>query len=133
MKSPSGLSVTSDPGEALADSKAVILAVPSRPCATNIRVIKPHITKYMIITSAAKGLEIGTNKRMSQVIAEEIDPKLKHNICVLSGPNLAREILMGLPAATVAAAEETETARTMQRLLTTPNLCVYTHSDIAGG
>jgi glycerol-3-phosphate dehydrogenase (NAD(P)+) len=129
---PSGLSVTSDPAEALADSRAVILAIPSQTMRTNVRTIKPYLTKSMIITSAAKGLEIGTNRRMTQVINEEIDPKLKHNICVLSGPNLAREVLMGLPAATVAAAEDQEIARTMQRLLTTPNLCVFTHNDVAG-
>jgi glycerol-3-phosphate dehydrogenase (NAD(P)+) len=129
---PSCLSVTDNPGEALADSKAVIMAVPSQTMRANIKVIKDYLTKSMVITSAAKGLEIGTNRRMSQVIAEEIDPKLKHNICVLSGPNLAREILMGLPAATIAAAEDQETARTLQRLLTTPNLCVYTHTDVAG-
>ncbi len=86
----------------------------------------------MLIASAAKGLEIGTNLRMSQVIAEEIDPRLHRNICVLSGPNLAREILMGLPAATIAAAEDPDTSRMMQRLLTTPNLCVYTHTDVIG-
>jgi glycerol-3-phosphate dehydrogenase (NAD(P)+) len=129
---PSSLSVTSDPGEALADSRAVILAIPSQTMRSNIRVIKSFLTRSIVIASAAKGLEIGSNRRMSQVIAEEIDPKLKHNICVLSGPNLAREILMGLPAATVAAAEDQEIARTMQRLLTTPNLCVFTHSDVAG-
>jgi glycerol-3-phosphate dehydrogenase (NAD(P)+) len=129
---PSGLSVTCDPGEALADSRAVILAIPSQTMRNNVRIIKPHLTRSMIISSAAKGLEIGTNRRMSQVIAEEIDPKFKSNICVLSGPNLAREILMGLPAATIAAAEDQEIARTMQRLLTTPNLCVYTHNDVAG-
>ena len=86
----------------------------------------------MLIASAAKGLEIGTNLRMSQVIAEEIDEQLHHNICVLSGPNLAREILMGLPAATIAAAEDEDVSRMMQRLLTTPNLCVFTHTDVIG-
>ena len=129
---PSGISVTNDPGEALADSKAVILAIPSQTMRQNIRIIKPHLARSMVIASAAKGLEIGTNRRMSQVIAEEVDSKLKHNICVLSGPNLAREVLMGLPAATIAASENQEAARTLQRILTTPNLCVYTHTDVIG-
>jgi glycerol-3-phosphate dehydrogenase (NAD(P)+) len=126
------LSVTEDPHEALAESKAVILAVPSQTMRQNVQIIKKHITKSMLVASAAKGLEIGTNQRMSQVIAEEIDKRLQHNICVLSGPNLAREVLMGLPAATVAAADDEETGRMMQRLLTTPNLCVFTHTDVIG-
>ncbi len=128
----SNLTVTADPHEALADSKAVILGVPSQTMRENMRGIQKHITKSMLVASAAKGLEIGTNRRMSQVIAEEMDPKFRNNICVLSGPNLAREILMGLPAATVAAAEDPDVSRMMQRLLTTPRLCVYTHTDVIG-
>jgi glycerol-3-phosphate dehydrogenase (NAD(P)+) len=129
---PSCLSVTNDPGEALSNAKAVILAIPSQTMRQNVQAIKAYLTSSMIVTSAAKGLEMGTNRRMSQVIAEEIGSSLKHNICVLSGPNLAREVLMGLPAATIAAAEDIEKARIIQRLLTTPNLCVFTHTDVAG-
>jgi len=129
---PSSLHVTDDPHEALADSKAVILAVPSQTVRQNIRIIKPYITRSMLVASAAKGFEMGTNLRMSQVIAEEINPRFRPNICILSGPNLAREVLMGLPAATIAAAEDENVSRMMQRLLTTPNLCVYTHNDVIG-
>jgi glycerol-3-phosphate dehydrogenase (NAD(P)+) len=129
---PSSLGVTHNPQEALAESRAVILAVPSQTMRLNLQSIKQTFSKSIIIASAAKGLEIGTNRRMSQVIAEEVDPRLRHNICVLSGPNLAREVLMGLPAATVVASEDPETSRMMQRLLTTPNLCVFTHNDVTG-
>jgi glycerol-3-phosphate dehydrogenase (NAD(P)+) len=69
---------------------------------------------------------------MSQIIAEEINPRFRSNICVLSGPNLAREVLRGLPAATVAAAENGSVARKVQRLLTTPNLCIFTNTDVVG-
>ena len=129
---PANFRVIENPREALADSKAVILAVPSQTMRTNIQVISQFLSKSVIIASAAKGLEIDSKKRMSQVIAEEIDPKLKHNICVLSGPNLAREIMLGLPAATIVASESDEVSRAMQRLLTTPNLCVFTHHDVIG-
>ncbi len=129
---PSSLSVTSDPQEALADSRAVILAVPSQTMRQNLQTIKKYISKYMLIASAAKGIEIGTKLRMSQVIAEEINTHQHNNICVISGPNLSREILMGLPAATVVAAQKAEVSRAMQRLLATPTLCVYTHTDVTG-
>jgi glycerol-3-phosphate dehydrogenase (NAD(P)+) len=128
----SNLSVTHSPREALADSKAVILAVPSQTMRQNVQNIKSCLSKSIIIASAAKGIEIGTRLRMSQVIAAEIDPRLHQNICVISGPNLSREILMGLPAATVVAAQDKEVSRTMQKFLTTPNLCVYTHTDVTG-
>ena len=129
---PPQLSVTSSVSESLADVKAVILVVPSQAMRQNVRLIAGHLKGSMLIVSATKGLEIGSNKRMSQVIAEEIDPRFHSNICVLSGPNLAREILCGLPAATVVAAENGSVAKIAQRLLTTPNLCVYTNTDVLG-
>jgi glycerol-3-phosphate dehydrogenase (NAD(P)+) len=86
----------------------------------------------MIVISAAKGLETGSNKRMSQVIAEEIDPRFRSNICVLSGPNLSREIIRHLPAASVVAAEDEAVARKAQKLLTAPNFCVYINTDVIG-
>jgi glycerol-3-phosphate dehydrogenase (NAD(P)+) len=121
---PPQLSVTSQIGEAMDDVNAVILAVPSPTMRQNISQVESHLTKSTLVVSAAKGLEIGSNKRMSQVIAEEINPRFQSNICVLSGPNLAREILRNLPAATVAAAYDQATARKAQRLLTAPNLCI---------
>ncbi len=129
---PPQLSVTSSLGDSLADVKAVILVVPSQTMRQNVRLIAGHLKGSMLIVSATKGLEIGSNKRMSQVIAEEIDPRFHSNICVLSGPNLAREILGGLPAATVVTAENGSVAKVVQRLLTTPNLCVYTNTDVLG-
>ncbi len=126
------LLVSADPGQVLEDSRAVFLAVPSQTLRQNVRVIKPYLDPNMILISAAKGLEIGTKLRMSQVIATETGANLHHNVCVISGPNLSREILQGLPAATVAAAEDEEVSRAVQRLLTIPNLCVYTHTDVIG-
>jgi len=129
---PPQLLVTHDLNEALDEAKAVILVVPSQSMRQNIKLVASHLNKSMLVVSAAKGLEIGSGKRMSQVIAEEINPRFRSNICVLSGPNLAREVLRGLPAATVAAAEDKSVARKVQRLLTTPNLCVFTNTDVVG-
>ncbi len=129
---PPQLLVTHDLNEALDEAKAVILVVPSQSMRQNIKLVASHLNKSMLVVSAAKGLEIGSGKRMSQVIAEEINPRFQSNICVLSGPNLAREVLRGLPAATVAAAEDKSVARKVQRLLTTPNLCVFTNTDVVG-
>jgi glycerol-3-phosphate dehydrogenase (NAD(P)+) len=129
---PESIHITSQIGEAMKDTDAVILAVPSPTMRQNISVVESHLTKSTIIISAAKGLEAGSNKRMSQVIAEEINPRFVSNICVLSGPNLAREIIHDLPAAAVVASDDGNTARKAQKLLTCPNFCVFTNSDVIG-
>jgi len=129
---PPQLMITSVLGEAMARVRAVILAVPSQTMRQNIKLVAEHLEKSTLIVSAAKGLEVGSNKRMSQVIAEEINPDFRVNICVLSGPNLSREILQDLPAVTVAAAAKESVARKAQRLLATPKFCVYTNTDVIG-
>jgi len=129
---PPQLTVTSSLKEALARASAVILAVPSQTMRQNIRLIKEHLRASMLIVSVAKGLEVVSNKRMSQVIAEEIGPSFQANICVLSGPNLAREIIKGLPASAVVAAEGETVVRKAGRLLAAPNFSVYTNNDVIG-
>ena len=129
---PSPLLITSVLSDAVKDAGAVILAVPAQSMRQNIKLVAEHLEKSMLIVSAAKGLEIGSNKRMSQVIAEEIDPDFRPNICVLSGPNLSREILLNLPAVTVVAAFKDSVARKAQRLLNAPKFCVYTNNDVIG-
>ncbi len=126
------LSVTSSLSEALVGAMAVIIAVPSQSMRQNIKLVAEHLDGLMLIVSGAKGLEVGSSKRMSQVIADEIEARFRSNICVISGPNLSDEILRGSPAATVAAAKDEAIARRVQKLLTTPNLCVYTNTDVAG-
>ena len=132
IKFPPCLTITSSPAEALSRAKAVILAVPSQTMRRNIKIFAEHLKRGTLIVSAAKGLEIGSNKRMSQVIADEISPRLHPFICALSGPNLSREVMKDLPAATVIAAEDEGMAKTAQKLFTTPNFCVFTNRDIIG-
>ena len=129
---PHELSITNSLSDSLARARAVILVPPSQRMRQNIKLVAEYLTKPVLIISASKGLEIESGKRMSQVIAEEIKPAYHSNICVLSGPNLSEEILNGLPAATVIAAEDEAIARKAQKLLTAPNLCVFTNHDMLG-
>jgi glycerol-3-phosphate dehydrogenase (NAD(P)+) len=129
---PPEMIITSNIAEAMEDVAAVIMAVPSATMRQNILQMESHLTRSTIIVSAAKGLEVGSNKRMSEVIAEGIDPRFQSNICVISGPNLAREIMHNLPAAAVVASEDVNTARKAQKILTSPNFCVFTNSDTIG-
>ena len=129
---PDNLSVTSAVEEALEGAALVILAVPSQRVRANVGILKDHLHESTRVLSAAKGLELGTLKRMSCVIADELDPKFHSSICVLSGPNLSREIIAGQPAATVIASGDADTAREAQALLMMPNFRVYTNSDVIG-
>ncbi len=129
---PPQLSVTSSLDEALAGAEVVIVAVPSQTMRRNMGLVGGKIGESVLVISAAKGFELGSLKRMSQVIAEEIAPPLRGNVCVLSGPNLSGEILRGLPAATVVAAEDEAVAERARKLLTAPNFCVYTNTDVMG-
>ena len=126
------LSITTSLPEALDDADAVILAVPSQRMRDNIKAASGYLKGSMLVVSAAKGLEITSNKRMSQVIADEISPSFWPNICVHSGPNLSAEILQGLPAVAVVAAWNELIARKVQKLLNTPSICLYTNSDVIG-
>lgn len=129
---PPEIMITSDAAAAMAKTSAVILVVPSPTMRQNIAQVARYLTRSMLVISAAKGLEVSSHKRMSQVIAEEINPGFHANICVLSGPNLAREIIRHLPAASVVAAADKGTARKAQRLLTCPNFCLFTNTDVIG-
>jgi len=129
---PKEITITHQIDEALDGASAVILPVPSDTMRQNISRIANHLTRSTIIISASKGLELGSNKRMSEVIAEEINPRFHVNICALSGPQLSREIIHNLPAAAVVASEDRSTANKAQRILTCPTFCVFTHTDIIG-
>jgi len=129
---PPDIKITSSIEEALEGADAVILAVPSQTMRQNIKIASPYITSSTLVISAAKGLEIESGKRMSQVIAEEISKDFWYNICVLSGPNLAWEILHGHPAVTIVAADKDAQTRKAHKLLTAPNFCAYTNTDVIG-
>jgi glycerol-3-phosphate dehydrogenase (NAD(P)+) len=132
LEFPPSLSITSSMKDAMSLAGAVVMAVPSQTMRQNIEAVKPYLKTYKLIVSAAKGLEIGSNKRMSQVIADVIDPVYHKNICVLSGPNLFREILLDLPAAAVVAAGDEAIAQKAQKMFAGPNFSVYTNHDIVG-
>jgi glycerol-3-phosphate dehydrogenase (NAD(P)+) len=125
-------SFTSDIGEALNGARLVIWAVPSQTLRPNVSLASSHLTRSMILMSAVKGLELNTGKRMSQVLADEVAPALRQQVCVISGPNLAREINRGLPAASVIAAGDISLAGRARELLVSPRFELSTNTDVIG-
>jgi glycerol-3-phosphate dehydrogenase (NAD(P)+) len=125
-------SSTSHIEEALSEANLVIWAVPSQKLRENVRQAKDYLTSSMLLMSAAKGLEVDSGKRMSQVLAEEIAPSLRRQICVLSGPNLAGEIAQGLPAVSVIAAQNIALTERAKGLMESPKFVLYTSDDVIG-
>jgi len=125
-------SSTSHIEDALRETDLVIWAVPSQKLRQNVSQTRDYLSNSMLLMSAAKGLEADSGKRMSQVIEEEVVPALKHQICVLSGPNLAREISQGLPAASIIASKDIAIAERARELMSSAKFLLFTSDDVVG-
>ncbi len=130
-KFPETLHVTSELEGLLEGVKYVVFSVPSQVLRKVIGSITTQITQDMILVNTAKGLEMSTGLRMSEVMKEEILGKYHKNIVALSGPTHAEEVANKLPTTILAAGEE-EKAKGVQELFTTNNFRVYLGKDIIG-
>jgi glycerol-3-phosphate dehydrogenase (NAD(P)+) len=128
---PAGLAATVDPVAALAGADAAVLAVPSQSLRENLAPWARLLPQEMPIVSLAKGVELGTLKRMSEVI-REVTGVPRERICVITGPNLATEIGQGQPTAGVVACEEHDLAVAVQRATGGPYFRPYTNHDVTG-
>ena len=126
---PSGLRATASIEEAVSDADVVVMAVPSHGFRAMAREAAPFLRPWVPIVSLSKGIERETLKRMSEVAAEEMPGR---PVGVMTGPNLAKEILAGQPAASVVAIPDATIAAELQRILTRPSLRVYTNPDVVG-
>jgi glycerol-3-phosphate dehydrogenase (NAD(P)+) len=126
---PASLKAVSDPQGAMVEADFVVLAVPSQALRSNLR--QWRIPQNAIVVSLAKGIELGTGLRMSEVIAEagNISPE---RIAVVTGPNLAREIAERQPSASVVASVSLATAEALQSVCHTARFRAYTNTDVIG-
>ena len=129
---PDALTVSHDPEEAMGGAGMAILAVPSSSFRNNVRWVRGALEGSPLVLSVSKGLERDTGKRMSQILQDELPQRLHRRICVLSGPNLALEIVAGKPASTVVASLEHVVAEEAQSVLMSPYFRVYTNEDTIG-
>lgn len=133
MRLPDCVTATSDAGEALDGADLVVIAVPSQTLRENLGAwtaagaIDPEAT----LVSLMKGIELGTGKRMSEVIAEVADVDAGR-VVVVSGPNLAGEIAYSQPAAAVVACTDVERAAVVQYAIATGYFRPYTNDDVIG-
>ena len=125
------ITATHDPTEAADGAEAVVLAVPSQSLRDNLADWAGVLPNAVPLVSLMKGVELGTTKRMSEVIAE-LTGAGPERIAVVSGPNLAREIAEGQPAASVVACADEGTAARLQKLCHSPTFRPYTNNDVVG-
>ena len=122
---------TTDPAEALDGSELVVFAVPSQRLRENLVGWAPLIPPSAILVSLMKGVELGTTKRMSEVIREVAGAE-EERVAVVSGPNLALEIAQRQPAASVVACADEAIAARIQAICHTPYFRPYTNTDVVG-
>ena len=123
------LRATSDMEEAIAGADVVIVGIPSHNFRSVLNDIKDFVRPWVPIVSLTKGLEISTGMRMSEVIKEVLPG---HPVGVLSGPNLAREVMDGSAAASVIAMQDPVIIKELQKLFNVGLFRVYSNHDLIG-
>ncbi|MEO5610725.1 MAG: NAD(P)H-dependent glycerol-3-phosphate dehydrogenase [Ornithinibacter sp.] len=131
LRLPERIRATSDPFEASAGADIVVLAVPSQTLRANLTTWGGALPQSAAVVSLMKGVELGTTKRMSEVISE-VGRVEQERIVVVSGPNLAREIAAKQPAASVVAAGSEAMAERVAAACAAPYFRPYTGTDVVG-
>ncbi len=131
VRLPDRVWATARAAEALDGMTTVVLVVPAQTLRANLEAWAPMLAEGATLVSMAKGIELGTLMRMSQVIVSVtgVDPA---QVAVVSGPNLASEIAAEQPAATVVACTDSGRAVALQRMLSTGYFRPYTNADVIG-
>ncbi|WP_406839044.1 NAD(P)H-dependent glycerol-3-phosphate dehydrogenase [Streptomyces sp. AHU1] len=128
---PENLRATADPAEAARGADFTVLAVPSQTLRGNLAEWVPLLAPDTVLVSLMKGVELGTVKRMSEVI-EEVAKVSADRVAVVTGPNLAKEVAQRMPAAGVVACRDEAVARRIQTACHTPYFRPYTNTDVVG-
>jgi glycerol-3-phosphate dehydrogenase (NAD(P)+) len=129
LELPATLVATADLADAIGDADIVLVSVPSHGFRAVIEEMAPHVGAGCTLVILTKGIEVGTNCRMSQIVSEVL-PGTPSG--VLTGPNLAREVAEGQPAASVVALADEEQAVRVQEALHSSTYRVYSSSDVIG-
>jgi glycerol-3-phosphate dehydrogenase (NAD(P)+) len=126
---PQQLRATSSLEDAVSHADVLVMAVPSHGYRDVASEAAQYLRPWVPIVTLTKGLERSSRKRMSEVTSDEMPG---HPVAVLTGPNLAKEILGGQPAASVVAIDDEVIAAELQRIFSRPSLRIYTNPDVVG-
>ncbi|MBH5337197.1 NAD(P)-dependent glycerol-3-phosphate dehydrogenase [Streptomyces pactum] len=128
---PPAVRATTDPAEAADGADFTVLTVPSQTLRENLAAWAPLLPADTVLVSLMKGVELGTAKRMSEVI-EEVAQASPDRVAVLTGPNLAKEVAARQPAAAVVACRDESVAVRLQSACHTSYFRPYTNTDVVG-
>lgn len=131
VRIPVHVKITSDLEKAVSGADCVVLSTPSKAVETTAEAMAPFMKKNAVAVCASKGLADEAGHRLSEIISEKFS-SVTDRIVVLSGPNHAEEVGLGLPAATVAASEVPEAVQIVQDVFMRPVFRVYRSDDIRG-
>ena len=128
---PANLAATSDLDRAFLHAELIALAVPAQSLRENLSLWKTRFSPDIPIVSTLKGIEVSTQLRMTEVIHEVLGIG-EEKLAILTGPNLAREVILRQPAGAVAASTSQELADKTARAFSAPYFRVYTSNDVIG-
>ncbi|WP_030570399.1 NAD(P)H-dependent glycerol-3-phosphate dehydrogenase [Streptomyces aureocirculatus] len=128
---PAAVKATTAPAIALDNADFLVLSIPAQSLRDSLATWAPHIGPDTVVVSLMKGIERDTDKRASEVIIDVAGVRA-HRVAVLSGPNLAREIMAGQPAAATVACPDEDAAARFQQACHAPYFRPYTSTDVIG-
>jgi len=126
---PQSLKASHSIKDTVKDADVIVMGIPAQHFRQVLKDARPHIRPWVPIISLSKGLEVGTMMRMTEIIETEMEG---HPAGVLTGPNLAKEIVKGQAAASVIAMVDDTIARKLQKVFKTGLFRVYTNDDVIG-
>lgn len=129
LKIPKNVTAYNNLDETLTEVKYVVLAVPSHVIRSASESLKDKIDNDVVVISIAKGIEEGSNLRLSEVIQEELP---NNKVVILSGPSHAEEVAFDIPTTVVVSSKDENAANEVQDLFITKNFRVYTNDDLVG-
>jgi glycerol-3-phosphate dehydrogenase (NAD(P)+) len=132
MELPDNLVATNDMKEALDGTEIVVMGVPSHGFREVLKEVAAVADPQTVYVSLTKGIEVDSRRRMSEVIEEEIGGISASCISVLTGPNLAKEVVQGYPAASTIACKEEKTTSRLQEVFQASTFRCYISDDVPG-
>lgn len=129
IKIPRQIRITGDIKIAAKDKDIIVLAAPSQYTRPVLKKLKGNFDKKTIFLSVTKGIEVGSSKRVSEMIRSILGPV---KLAVLSGPTIAQEVARGIPTAAVAASFDKKIRKIIQAVFSTESFRIYTNRDVVG-
>lgn len=123
------LRATASLGDAVREADVLIMGVPSHGFRSVLEQAAPHVRPWVPVVSLVKGLEQGTDRRMSEIVAEVLPG---HPAGILAGPNIAKEVLAGYAAAATIAMPDQNSAGQLAELFRTSRFRIYSTTDVTG-